>query len=72
MEEKHNQPQEGLFKGHEAVQNLVKSLNFSLRCAMSGAGETQGGGTFRFVFYKAFLGNCVKMDQRMKEQRLGT
>lgn len=35
-------------------------------------GRCREGGTFRFVFYKAFLGNCVKMDQRMKEQRLET
>ena len=52
---------------------IIKSLNFSLRCcARSGAGETQGGGTVRFVFYKASLGNYVTMDQSMKEQRLGT
>ena len=40
---------------------------------MQGVGQGRHrGGTVRFVFYKASLGNYVTIDQRMKEQRLGT
>lgn len=40
---------------------IIKRLSFILRfCVRSGAGERWGGGTIRFVFYKAAFGCWVK------------
>lgn len=47
-------------------------MSFILRfCAGNGAGERRGGGTVRFVFYKAALGCWVNVDQKPARVEVG-